>query len=141
MHIKIATSQFRMGVGNVRQVMDPGNRSFVKRVRVLNRCKLCRYSNVCGDLCHQCPFSCPIFMVNFIYHALVNWLDYLNRLYHRQQIKIYFMGNLLYIIAVILVIGWAVGFLGYAAGGIIHLLLVIAVILVLLRIIGGSSRA
>ena len=80
-------------------------------------------------------------MVNFIYHALVNWLDYLNRLYHRQQIKIYFMGNLLYIIAVILVIGWAVGFLGYAAGGIIHLLLVIAVILVLLRIIGGSSKA
>ncbi len=49
------------------------------------------------------------------------------------------MGNLLYIIAVILVIGWAIGFLGYAAGGIIHLLLVIAVILVLLRIISGRS--
>ena len=49
------------------------------------------------------------------------------------------MGNLLYIIAVILVIGWAIGFLGYSAGGIIHILLVIAVILVLLKIIGGRS--
>lgn len=49
------------------------------------------------------------------------------------------MGNLLYIIAVILVIGWAIGFLGYAAGGIIHLLLVIAIILFLLKIIGGRS--
>ncbi len=50
------------------------------------------------------------------------------------------MGNLLYVIAVLLVIGWAIGFLGYAAGGLIHLLLVIAVILVLMRIIGRSSR-
>jgi hypothetical protein len=45
------------------------------------------------------------------------------------------MGNLLYLIAVILVIGWAIGFLGYHAGGLIHLLLVIAVISVLLRVI------
>lgn len=45
------------------------------------------------------------------------------------------MGNLLYVIAVILIIGWAIGFLGYAAGGIIHLLLVIAVILILLKVI------
>ena len=45
------------------------------------------------------------------------------------------MGNLLYVIAVILVIGWAIGFLGYHAGGLIHILLVIAVISVLLRLI------
>lgn len=51
-----------------------------------------------------------------------------------------FMGNLLYIIAVILIIGWAIGFLGYAAGGLIHILLVIAVILFLVKLIGGSSR-
>lgn len=49
------------------------------------------------------------------------------------------MGNLLYIIAVILVIGWAIGFLGYAAGGLIHILLVIAVILFLVKLIGGRS--
>jgi len=47
------------------------------------------------------------------------------------------MGNLLYIIAVILVIAWAVGFLGYSAGGIIHILLVIAVIAVIFRVIQG----
>jgi len=50
------------------------------------------------------------------------------------------MGNLLYIIAVILVIGWAIGFLGYAAGGLIHILLVIAVILFLVKLIGGRSN-
>ena len=47
------------------------------------------------------------------------------------------MGNLLYIIAVILVIAWLIGFVGYQAGGIIHILLVIAVIAVLIRIIQG----
>jgi hypothetical protein len=47
------------------------------------------------------------------------------------------MGNLLYIIAVILVIGWAIGFLGFHVGGIIHILLVIAIIAVLLRVIQG----
>jgi len=45
------------------------------------------------------------------------------------------MGNLLYVIAVILVIAWAIGFLGYHAGGIIHILLVIAVISILLSVI------
>ena len=49
------------------------------------------------------------------------------------------MGNLLYVIAVILVIGWAVGFLGYHAGGLIHALLVIAIIAVILRIIQGNK--
>jgi hypothetical protein len=45
------------------------------------------------------------------------------------------MGNLLYIIALVLVIIWAIGFFGYAAGGIIHLLLVIAIVIVLLKFI------
>jgi hypothetical protein len=49
------------------------------------------------------------------------------------------MENLLYIIAVILVIAWAIGFLGYNAGGLIHILLVIAVIAVILRLIRGRS--
>jgi hypothetical protein len=47
------------------------------------------------------------------------------------------MGNLLYLIAVILVIMWAIGFMGYAAGGIIHILLVLAIISILFRVIGG----
>jgi hypothetical protein len=45
------------------------------------------------------------------------------------------MGNLLYTIAVILVVIWAIGFLGFHAGGIIHLLLVIALIAFLLKVI------
>lgn len=49
------------------------------------------------------------------------------------------MGNLLYVIAVILVIAWAIGFLGYHAGGLVHLLLVIAIIAVLLRVIRGAA--
>ncbi|MGQ7870795.1 lmo0937 family membrane protein [Sunxiuqinia sp. sy24] len=50
------------------------------------------------------------------------------------------MGNLLYIIAVILVIGWAIGYLGYHTGGIIHILLVIAIIAVILNLIQGRKR-
>jgi len=50
------------------------------------------------------------------------------------------MGNLLYIIAVILIICWAIGFFAYSAGGIIHVLLVIAVIAVLLRVISGNKK-
>jgi tryptophan-rich sensory protein len=50
------------------------------------------------------------------------------------------MGNLLYTIAVILVIIWAISFFGgFATGGIIHILLVIAVIVVLLRVIRGNA--
>jgi Family of unknown function (DUF5670) len=49
------------------------------------------------------------------------------------------MGNLLYTIAVILVIIWAIGFLGYHAGGLIHLLLVVAVIAIILRVIQGKK--
>jgi hypothetical protein len=47
------------------------------------------------------------------------------------------MGNLLYVIAVILIVAWAIGFFAYSAGGIIHILLVIAIIAVLLRVISG----
>lgn len=47
------------------------------------------------------------------------------------------MGNLLYIIAVLLILGWAIGFVGYGVGGVIHILLVIAFVAVLLRVIEG----
>jgi len=49
------------------------------------------------------------------------------------------MGNLLYIIAVILIIGWAVGVFAYSASGLIHTLLVIAIIAIVLRLIQGKS--
>ena len=48
------------------------------------------------------------------------------------------MGSLLYIIAIILVIGWLLGFFVYNAGSLIHILLVIAIIALILRIIRGA---
>lgn len=44
------------------------------------------------------------------------------------------MGNLLYVIAVIILIFWAIGFFAYAVGGLIHLLLVLALILIVVRL-------
>lgn len=51
------------------------------------------------------------------------------------------MGNLLYVIAIIIIIFWAIGFFAYSAGGIIHVLLIIALIAILLRVIRGGSRS
>lgn len=48
------------------------------------------------------------------------------------------MGCLLYLIAIILVIGWLLGYFVYDAGSLIHILLVIAIIALLLRIIRGA---
>jgi hypothetical protein len=45
------------------------------------------------------------------------------------------MNSLLYIIAVILIIGWALGVFMYSASGLIHVLLVIAIIAIILGLI------
>ena len=45
------------------------------------------------------------------------------------------MRSLLYLIAVILVIGWALGVFYYSATGLIHVLIVLAIISLLLGII------
>ena len=45
------------------------------------------------------------------------------------------MRSILYIIAVILIIGWLLGVFAWGAGGLIHFLIVIAVIALLLAII------
>ena len=55
-----------------------------------------------------------------------------------QILKKYTMNNLLYLIAVILIIGWAIGVFAYSAGGIIHVLLVIAIIAILFKVIRGD---
>ncbi len=47
------------------------------------------------------------------------------------------MGSLLYLVAIVLVIAWILGLTAFHAGGLIHILLVIAVVVVLLRIIEG----
>ena len=50
------------------------------------------------------------------------------------------MGNILWIIVVLLVIGWIFGFLVFPAiGGIIHILLVIAVIVIIYQLLTGRK--
>ena len=47
---------------------------------------------------------------------------------------------MLYTIAIILVVLWAIGFIGFqVVGGFIHLLLILAVIAILIRLIKGRS--
>lgn len=50
------------------------------------------------------------------------------------------MGNLLYVIAVLLILFWLIGFFAYGVGGLIHALLVIAIIAVLFNVISGSRK-
>jgi len=49
------------------------------------------------------------------------------------------MNGLLHLLAVILIIGWILGFFVMNLGGLIHVLLVIAIIAILLRLIRGSN--
>ena len=60
-------------------------------------------------------------------------------LYIFFHLKTIIMRSILYIIAVILVIGWLLGFFVYSATGLIHILLVLAVISLLLALIGGRG--
>ncbi|MES1215457.1 MAG: lmo0937 family membrane protein [Bacteroidota bacterium] len=46
---------------------------------------------------------------------------------------------MLYLIAIILLIGWVLGFFVFSAGYLIHVLLVLAVIAILLRLIRGGN--
>jgi hypothetical protein len=50
------------------------------------------------------------------------------------------MRSILYIIAVILVIGWLLGVFVYSVTGLIHILLVLAIISLLIGLIGGGRR-
>jgi hypothetical protein len=50
------------------------------------------------------------------------------------------MRGILYTIAVVLIIFWAIGFFVYSAGALIHLLLIIALVSVLLSVIRGTDK-
>lgn len=50
------------------------------------------------------------------------------------------MGNILYVVAIILIISWAIGFFAFSLGAIIHVLLALAIISFLVRIISGKKR-
>ncbi len=47
------------------------------------------------------------------------------------------MNNMLNLFIAILVVGWLIGFVALDAGGLIHMLLVVAVIVLLLKFIAG----
>ena len=60
--------------------------------------------------------------------------------YFNQTLKKKTMGNLLYLIAVILIIGWLVGFFAYGGESLIHVLLVVALISIILGVLQGNRR-
>ena len=70
--------------------------------------------------------------------VLLRWQQFGRIIEVSSYVKQILMGGLLYLIAVILIIGWLLGFFAFHLGGLIHILLVIAIIAILLRIIGGS---
>jgi len=54
------------------------------------------------------------------------------------QSKLFTMRSILYLIAVILIIGWLLGFFVYSAGGLIHILIVLAVISLILGLMRST---
>jgi len=53
--------------------------------------------------------------------------------------KLTAMRNIWYVIAVVLIVGWAIGLFGFHLGPIIHVLLVTAVIVIILRTFGEKK--
>lgn len=49
------------------------------------------------------------------------------------------MGNILYAIASVLLVIWAISFFAFSAGSIIHILLLFAIASILLRVIRGNK--
>lgn len=49
------------------------------------------------------------------------------------------MNNLIYTIALVFIIIWAIGYLGYNIGGLLHILLVLAIFAILMRVIQGKK--
>jgi hypothetical protein len=50
-----------------------------------------------------------------------------------KVLKSIIMGNLLYVIVIILITAWSIVFIGYGIGGIIHMLPVLAILMVIIR--------
>jgi len=51
------------------------------------------------------------------------------------------MGNLLYYISIVLIMGWIISFFVFHVGGYIHVVLLIALIVVILKVIIGKRPA
>jgi len=70
--------------------------------------------------------------LNVFWHDFIGYGNNIN-------LKNITMRSLLYIIAVILVIGWAISVFAYSIGGLIHILIVIAIISLVLGLFRGPS--
>lgn len=85
------------------------------------------------------------FFTQYVKESLTRTTIFTEETYHNfyQQkilfihLKLHIMRNILYLIAIILVILWATGYFAFSVGYVIHILLVIAVIALLLGIIRG----
>ncbi len=49
------------------------------------------------------------------------------------------MGNILYVVAILLIIAWAIGLIGFNAGSLIHVLLVVALIAIVVNLVQGKK--
>jgi hypothetical protein len=49
------------------------------------------------------------------------------------------MGNLLYLVAVVLIIGWLLGLFIFHVGAVIHVLLIVALVVIILKFIDGRK--
>lgn len=79
-----------------------------------------------------------LFNPYFLWHIILSIIIY--TLYSQTyQLNLNTMNNILYIIAIILLIGWVIGEFVFTLGSMIHILLVLAVIAVLIRIVRGGS--
>ena len=83
-------------------------------------------------------FMCAIKQTNSLYRRMIDLHTGLKgQLWHliQEQEK-----KMLYTIAVVLVILWLLGLVtSYTMGGLIHILLVIAIVVILLRVISGRK--
>jgi len=51
------------------------------------------------------------------------------------------MEKVLYIVAVFLMIFWLIGVIGYSAGGLIHVLLIMAVLSIVMEILSNQKKS
>jgi len=83
-------------------------------------------------------FSPFLYKTDYLIRLLIFDLRFGAQCLSKGKIKFIIMGNLIWFIIVLLIIGWLIGFVAFpAVGGIIHLLLVIAVIMIIIRLLTG----
>lgn len=99
----------------------------VRKKWYLHLLKMCESCNSYTELCNALRWY-------FKYFYLINWTVITS-----FKIKLQVMKNLLYLIAGLLIAIWAVFFLGFNSSGIVHMLLVLAGFILLVRLYFGKQ--